>query len=248
MAKCLRCGNKSLFLKVNRLGLCEACEGERLRGAEESLREEFLSIMDKFKKAINPKMYDEVLKALKEIRLNALKLKLIDKVIASVSSDSAPYYYNSSFGILDKLTPINNKTLLEQCIEKVVREKNDYPNIPSYKLYESEIFKVVGVTFNNGRRNRQTILRQIYFRDPPYSKKPNITLQKYEFEERPAIAVYANKEQVGNIAEKDLEKILYRWDRYDKVTDFDVYGGGIDDEGNRRNYGMEIRVRFKKLL
>ena len=107
--------------------------------------------------------------------------------------------------------------------------------------YQHLTFKVVGVTFKNGRRSRQTILRQIRFQDPPYDETPEIWLQQYEYEGEPAFSVWANDEQVGNIGRGDIPQLLGLWDQYDAVTDFSVYGGG---EG--RSYGMEITVRFKK--
>lgn len=105
---------------------------------------------------------------------------------------------------------------------------------------ETLSFKVVGVTFKNGRRNRQTILRQIHFRDPPYTKKPNIHIEKYEHEGSPAFAVYANDEQVGNIGSADISQLLDRWGRYKEVIDFSVYGGGD------KNFGMKITVKFSR--
>lgn len=102
-------------------------------------------------------------------------------------------------------------------------------------------FKVVGVTFKNGRRSRQTILRQIRFQDPPYDAEPEIRIERYEYEGEPAFSVWANEEQVGNIGRDDIPQLLSLWDSYDSVTDFSVYGGG---EG--RSYGMQITVRFKK--
>lgn len=107
--------------------------------------------------------------------------------------------------------------------------------------YQCLTFKVVGVTFKNGRRSRQTILRQIRFQDPPYSSKPQIRLERYEYEGEPAFSVWANDEQVGNIGRDDIPRLLNIWEQYDSVTDFSVYGGG---EG--RSYGMEIIVRFTK--
>lgn len=107
--------------------------------------------------------------------------------------------------------------------------------------YQSFTFKVVGVTFKNGRRSRQTILRQIRFQDPPYDSKPQIHLEQYEYEGEPAFSVWANDEQVGNIGKGDIPRLLRMWEQYDSVSDFSVYGGG---EG--RSYGMEITVRFTK--
>lgn len=107
------------------------------------------------------------------------------------------------------------------------------------KAYDySEIYRVVGVTFKNGRRHRQTILRQIRFHDAPYNKPPTFRLEKYKYEDEDAVAVYANEEQVGNISRTDLPWLLEHWNDYSHVDEYDVHGGG------EFNYGLTIRVCF----
>ena len=95
---------------------------------------------------------------------------------------------------------------------------------------------VAGVTFKTGRKSRQTILREIYFQDPPFEKKPKITLEKYKFEDEDAVGVYANGIQVGNIARKDLPWVFKYWDRNLVVKSFKVYGG------YEKNWGMAIEL------
>lgn len=114
-------------------------------------------------------------------------------------------------------------------------------NFPGKDYDYSDLFHVVGVTFKNDKRNRQTILRQIRFRDPPYSKTPTFTLRRYFFQGEYAVAVFANEEQVGNISRDDLPWLLEQWKDYYKVSDYDISGGG-----QGRNYGLVIRVCFKK--
>jgi len=108
-------------------------------------------------------------------------------------------------------------------------------------LYDHMIFRVVGVTFKNGRRSRQTILRQIHFHDEPYKLDPTISIKKSEYDGAPAFEVYANDEQVGYIGKDDVARLLDRWDQYAGVSDFEVYGGG-----GEKKYGMQIKVQFKK--
>lgn len=108
-------------------------------------------------------------------------------------------------------------------------------------LHESLVFNIVGVTFKNGRRSRQTILRQIYFRDPPYTHDPDIRIEKVDYEGQPAFAVFTNGEQVGFIGKDDIPAVLERWDKYEEVTEFSVFGGGPG-----KSYGMDIRVQFKR--
>lgn len=108
-----------------------------------------------------------------------------------------------------------------------------------------EIFRVVGVTFKNpGGRSRQTILREIKQEEPStYS----FSLRKYDFEGKPAVGVFYEEEQVGNIAKgPDLKRALSQIDRYLRVEAYDVTGGYKMEGGERASYGLDIAVYFKK--
>ena len=110
-----------------------------------------------------------------------------------------------------------------------------------------EIFRVVGVTFKNpGGRSRQTILREIKREEP---STYDFSLRKYDYEGEPAVGVFYNDEQVGNIAKgADLRRALEQIDRFDKFEAYEVTGGFKydDDSGDRASYGLEIAVYFKK--
>lgn len=106
------------------------------------------------------------------------------------------------------------------------------------KNFESFTYKVAGVSFKNGRRSRQTILKQIHFGDPPYKRAPEIRVEECEYEGEPAFAVYANEEQVGYIGKENIPEVLERWERYRGVKSFEIVGGG------EFHYGMRICVEF----
>ena len=102
--------------------------------------------------------------------------------------------------------------------------------------------KVAGVTFKNGRKSRQTILRKIHFKDEPFDKgNMELTLQREEWEGAPAFGVYVNGEQIGNIPAEYVSYVQENFSRCEGITNIEVYGGG---EG--RNYGAEIILRFRK--
>ena len=71
------------------------------------------------------------------------------------------------------------------------------------------------------------------------SPKILYTFEVYDFEGEPAVGVFYNGEQVGNIAKKDLPGVLPLMDRYAGLSDFAVTGGGD-------KCGLEIAVYFKK--
>lgn len=101
--------------------------------------------------------------------------------------------------------------------------------------------KVAGVTFKNGRKSRQTILRKIHFKDEPFNKRTmELTLQREEWEGKPAFGVYVNGDQIGNIPAEYVSYVNDNFSRLDGIVNMEVYGGG---EG--RNYGAEITLRFR---
>lgn len=101
--------------------------------------------------------------------------------------------------------------------------------------------KVAGVTFKNGRKSRQTILRKIHFKDEPFNKGTmELTLQRQEWEGKPAFGVYVNGDQIGNIPAEYVSYVNDNFSRLDGIVNMEVYGGG---EG--RNYGAEITLRFR---
>ena len=100
---------------------------------------------------------------------------------------------------------------------------------------------VAGVTFKNGRKSRQTILRKIHFKDEPFNKGTmELTLQREEWEGKPAFGVYVNGDQIGNIPAEYVSYVNDNFSRLDGIVNMEVYGGG---EG--RNYGAEITLRFR---
>lgn len=98
------------------------------------------------------------------------------------------------------------------------------------------------MTFKNGRRSRQTILRRIYWKEEPYDKGDmELTVERGEWEGKPAFGVFVNGEQIGSIPAEHSQFVADNFSRLDGITNIDVYGGG---EG--RNYGAEIILRFRK--
>ncbi len=99
-------------------------------------------------------------------------------------------------------------------------------------------FNVAGVTFKNGRRSRQTILRAMKYGDPPYDKV-EITLKKTTFDGAPAIEVWANQEQIGFVPKDLVPDIMEAWNNELLVTGWDIRGG--DDV----SYGCRIKIAVR---
>ncbi len=116
------------------------------------------------------------------------------------------------------------------------------PAIYSQNGFDFLRTKVAGVTFKNGRKSRQTILRKIYFKDEPFDKGDmELSVQRGEWEGKPAFGVFVNGEQIGSIPAEHTQFVADNFSRLEGITNIEVYGGG---EG--RNYGAEIILRFRK--
>lgn len=112
--------------------------------------------------------------------------------------------------------------------------------------YEYLRIKLAGVTFKNGRKSRQSILRAIKFRDGDFSEGVELELQPYEWEGQPAYGVYANGQQIGSVP---ADMVGYISENFGRIVDFsaiDVYGGGRDEEGQVKNFGCEVVLRLNK--
>ena len=106
--------------------------------------------------------------------------------------------------------------------------------------------KVAGVTFKNGNKSRQSILRALKFRDGEFAEGVDLELKAYEYEGQPAYGIYANGQQIGSVP---ANMVSYISDNYERIIDFagiEVYGGGRDKEGNAISYGCEVILKLKK--
>ena len=110
-----------------------------------------------------------------------------------------------------------------------------------------EQIKVAGVTFKNGRKSRQTILRAIKFRDEPYADGLELGLTYYEYEGKPAYNVTVNDEVIGSVPADKVQYIdeLMSAGKIVAVTYINVYGGGTDKGGKPISYGAEITIKIK---
>ena len=105
-------------------------------------------------------------------------------------------------------------------------------------------FKAAGVTFSNNGKTRQAILRKIYWHDEPFVFV-SYALRKYDFEGSPAIGIYANGEQIGNVPKADVSFVLPLLDKITKIS-VNVSGGGQTASGERINFGAKVTIAYTK--
>lgn len=104
------------------------------------------------------------------------------------------------------------------------------------------VFTVAGVTFKNGRKTRQGILRALKWGDEEIE---SVTLEPYEWEGKPAVYVKVNDQIIGNIPADTVETFLEYEQKYKRDNiHCRVYGGNKLDDGSRTNYGSEITIRY----
>lgn len=112
------------------------------------------------------------------------------------------------------------------------------PELP----YEFLKMKVAGVTFKDGRQSRQTMIRRLYWKDAPFDEnEAEVTLQREEFEGKPAFAVLLNDRKIGYIPAEHAQFVADNFERCDGVTHIEA-SCGKDDV-----YGAEIIIRFRKV-
>lgn len=121
----------------------------------------------------------------------------------------------------------------QQIEEKTATE----PEIP----YEFLKTKIAGVTFKDGRKSRQTILRRLYWKDEPFDEnEAEVALERGEYEGKPAFAVILNGQKAGYVPAEHAQFIEDNFARCDGVTHIEAYCGANDI------YGAEIIIRFRK--
>lgn len=107
---------------------------------------------------------------------------------------------------------------------------------------------VAGVTFKNGRRSRQTILRAIYWKDDPYRSVENVELVPTTFNDEPAVEVWVSskkeREMIGYVPKEEAAYVHSHMNLYDGYFHFEVYGGGTSADGTKLSYGASVTLRF----
>ena len=101
--------------------------------------------------------------------------------------------------------------------------------------------KVAGVTFKNGRKSRQTILKKIFFRDEPFNKDEchSCTLRRGEYEGEPSFAVCVHDDIIGFIPKEKVQYFYDNFYRCDGITAIRVFS-------EHDIIGARVVVRFRR--
>lgn len=126
--------------------------------------------------------------------------------------------------------------------EKRLKEEQERENELEQirKQFHHMTFNVAGVTFKNGRKTRQAILRKIRFKDEPFNKIETIEFEPYEFEGEQAYYIQVNGETIGNIPRTSIAEFEKYKDQNMTVTELDVAGG------REYPFGCTITLKFNE--
>lgn len=261
MRQCIDCGRKGLFLKVNARGQCKACEEKQAKAREEAWRrhrQEQKDAANKYIEEMGAKMQIALRDRTILPHFGYERIKEQEQAARYVKEhiDEWERYYDFPRLFLARCK--GNSALLEMPLWKctlfsaddagirkaIDRIKKDIDQvctdcmIQAWKAYDySELVIVAGVTFSNGDRQRQTILRQLKSR----RGEVDFSIERETFEGEPAFAVYADGEKVGYVPRTQVPWFVEHWDEYSGVVEYDITGGR---GGNY--YGLGIRVAFRR--
>ena len=107
--------------------------------------------------------------------------------------------------------------------------------------YKEIEFNVAGVTFKNGRKTRQALLRAMKWKDAPFDHGVEIAFERYDYEGSLAIGVYANGEQLGNVPADLVREFDEKWTGRYLIESWEVLGSGKEAP-----FGCRIKVLFDK--
>lgn len=134
--------------------------------------------------------------------------------------------------------------------KELKRRKTQKPEPEAVKEEQKESpymflsFKVAGVTFNNGRKTRQAILRAFKWGD---EEVQTISFEPYIYEGKPAVYVKINDQIIGNVPSDYIEKFseMEQLHKRDHIS-YEIYGGNKLEDGTRTNYGCQLHIRYLK--
>lgn len=94
-------------------------------------------------------------------------------------------------------------------------EKTPSYNLPTpksaeelMKSFKTTTFKIAGVTFKDGQKQRQTALRMLKFKDAPMDGPINFEFEQYDFEGKDAVRIIANDRILGNVPADIVEEFI----------------------------------------
>ena len=116
------------------------------------------------------------------------------------------------------------------------------------KEFEFVGFRVAGVTYSNDDgTDRQTILRHIKFHDAPYmpDDSPTIEIKRSVFNGETAFRILVNGYQIGFVPRDKIAAVDHAIERDGQICDFQVIGGGRNEDGEEISFGCMISIRYR---
>lgn len=155
--------------------------------------------------------------------------------------------------IESKTAEAERKRLYEEARQREIEYRRTHDEFGHQvgDVYTFVPVRVAGVTFKNDRRERQTILRNIYWKDEPYKRIDRdhcieLIPTLYEGNDAVEVWVYCKKirEQIGYIPKEEASYFCQNIDRLHSCFDFQVNGGGTRMDGEKVCFGATFTARF----
>ncbi len=129
-------------------------------------------------------------------------------------------------------------------VTNIPQPETEEPPAEPESPYIFLVFKVAGVTFKNGRKTRQAILRAFKWGD---ETPETVDFEPYIYEGKNAVYIKINDQIIGNIPSEQVQTFLEYEGKYKRDNIFcDIYGGNKLNDGSRTNYGCKIHIRYLK--
>jgi hypothetical protein len=130
-------------------------------------------------------------------------------------------------------------------LSKIIsKEAAEFANLVEQN-YELIHIKVTDVSFLASNESRQNILRNIKFHNEAFKDKIELSIKECENEGIIGFSIYANEQQIGNVPKGQVQYLRDNWNRIDKVSRIEVFGGyKLLHNQKRTKYGAEITIRL----
>ena len=256
MAKrsCVRCGSSGFFIRLSSEGICTKCiEHEKQKEFDDALSyinslSGLVAIATEHTTVL-PGRGAKSIRVQKEACKNALQIlddwksfrrfnDAFSRTTQACSDRDEEWRVHPLFRNR-LITPLNGVDF-DKWFSELKKELDDIYTkciLAEFRAYDySKSFHVVGVTFCNGKKSRQSILRKL---GKGFGEGYDvIRLERYLYEGEDAIAVYVQGEQAGNISREDLPWLLEHWCEYAFVSNWEVVG-------DYETKGLYITVCFR---
>ena len=237
---CKSCGGGGIFLKLNSDGLCSKCAEKEKMEQVEAAKE----YIEKLSSAVKIATANSVVLPSMGAEKIANQQKACDAVLEGIDKWSSFPMFKDAFTQTEipydeihsdwKAHPLfphvpftkYNEPDFVALFDKLRKNVDDIKTkciIAAFHAYDYDrVFHVVGVTFSDGKKSRQSAIRRL---GKGYKDDfKTLSLRRHQFEGEDAVGVFSGDNQLGNISREDLPWLIEHWKEYASVGAYEVVG------------------------